>query len=340
MEPVYVTREDLMRALDIKPSAYMRNEVDKACRAGSRAAEGYLHRIFYPEVLTRHFDWPSPGRGQTASRIYFDERSPISLSSVSSGGYGIDLEDVLLYPDGPGPYEWLELDRDSSAAFSGGTQRAVTLSGTWAYWNVEPVYATLTSSVSSTGQTMTFSSPMDVGSILRLGQERVVVEERSWETSGLITTAAGTKDATMLPVSSTGAFVLGEEILLDSERIEVVDVAGNNLIVRRATGGSVLASHTNATIYRSTVHRVTRGALGTTAAAHTNGESACLFLVPSLVKELAQAYAEDIFLQRNAGYARTAGTGDSERMVGRQALKGIEERAGALYRRKARRRAV
>jgi hypothetical protein len=340
VEPVYVTRDELMRALDVKPSAYMRNEIDRAARAGSRAAEGYLHRIFYPELLTRSFDWPSPGRGQSYSRIYFDERSLISLVDVESGGYEIDPLDVLLYPDGQAPYEWIELDRDSPAAFSGGTQRAVIMSGLWGYRNDESAVGTLTSSPSISSSTFSVSSSLEVGSILRVGQERAQVQEKSWSVSGQFGSISSTKDSTTLPVSDSSVFSFGEEILLDAERMEIVDIAGNNLIVRRAVGGSVLAAHTNGVIFRNTIVRVQRGALGTTATAHSTGDTVYLWQPPSLVKELAQAYAEDIFLQRNSGYARTAGTGESERMVTRNALKGIEERAGAVYRRKARRRAV
>jgi hypothetical protein len=340
VEPVYVTREDLMRALDVKPSAYMRAEIDKAARAGSRAAEGYLHRIFYPEVITRSFDYPRHGSGASVGRVYFDERSLVSLTAAESDGYDIDPMDVLLYPDGAAPYEWIELDRDSPAFFAGGPQRAVGLTGLWGYRNDESSPGTLSASISSSAGIISCSVSLEVGSIIRIGQERMQVEERSWSASGQTGSISGTKDSTLLPVSDSSVFSLAEEILLDGERLEIVDIAGNNLVVRRAAGGTVLASHTATAIYRQTIHRVQRGALGTVATAHTNGDVINLWQPPSLVKELAQAYAEDIFLQRNAGYARTAGTGDSERQVTRNALKGIEERAGALYRRKARRRAV
>src|ERR1051325_4963187 len=184
MEPVYVTCEDLMRALDIKPSAYMRTEVDKACRAGSRAAEGFLHRIFYPEVLTRTFDYPETGRGRGISELWFDERSLISLNTLVSDGISIPTGYTLLRPDGPPPYNRLELDRDSSAAFSGGPQRAVTITGLWGYWDMEDARGTLTSSPSIGSGSISFSAPLDVGSIVRIGQERVIITERSWGASG------------------------------------------------------------------------------------------------------------------------------------------------------------
>jgi hypothetical protein len=340
VEPVYVTREALMRALDVKPSAYMRVEVDSACRAGSRAAEGFLHRIFYPEVLTRTFDYPESGRGRGISQLWFDERSLISLNTLISDGISIPPGYALLRPDGPPPYDRLELDRDTSAVFAGGPQRAVSITGLWGYWDMESSPATLASSPGSGSTSITLAAPMEIGSILRLGQERVIVTERTWTGSGQSVTISGNKDATLLTVSDSSVFSFGEEILVEAERMEIVDIASNSLVVRRAAGGSVLAAHTGALVQRSTVHVVQRGSLGTTASAHVSGEAVYLFLVPSLVKELAQAYAEDIFLQRNSGYARTAGTGDSERMVGRNVTKGIEERASGIYRRKVRSRAV
>lgn len=341
MEPVYCTREDLMMALDVKPSAYMRREVDRACEAGSRAAEGYCHRIFYPEVLTRTFDFPRTGYGYGVSRLYFDEQALVSLTSLSSGGTAINPAYVFRYPDGATPSEWIELDRDSIATFSGGPQRAISITGVWGYQNAEISSGTISANANSSSVTLSVSVPQEVGSLLRIGQERVLVTETGWVSSGQITSATAEKNATSLAVSNGSLFLAGETVLLDGERMRVVDIAGNTLIVQRATGGTVLAAHTSATVYRQLSLTVQRGMLGTAAAAIGVGDAVFLWQPPSLVRELALAYASDIFLQRNSGYARTAGTGESERMVGRNAGVGaLEKRAGRDLRRKVRTRAI
>jgi hypothetical protein len=345
MEPIYVSPEQIMSALDVKPSAYMSGEVLRACESGSRATEGRLHRVFYPAVITRTFDWPRPGMGESGSRLYFDERQLISLTSISSGGTPLATGNVFLRPDSLGPpFEYIELDRNSSAAFSGGTQRAISITGLWGFRNEEvPAGALITGADLDPAATLiTLTKPVDVGSILRLESERMMVTEKQWVTSGSTASVLGSsKSDLVITVTGGGVFTPGEELLLDGERLQVVDVAGAVLIVRRAVGGSVLAAHTAGTaIYWQ--HRFTcvRGALGTTAAYHGNAIAVSRVTYPSLATELSQAYAEDAFLQRNAGYARTAGTGDSERQVSGRALKPIEDRAYALLGRKVRVRAV
>lgn len=339
-EVTYVTREQLMRALDVKPSAYMREEVDAACRAGSRAVEGFCHRIFYPEALTRTFDYPRTGLGRGINVIYFDERALVQLDSVASDGASIPPVSVLLRPDGGGSADWIELDRNSPAGFSGGPQRAVSITGIWGYTDASAPAGVLAAGLTAGAVTLSLAVPQEAGAVLRVDDERMIVTGRRWVSSGQMGTIGGTKDATSFTVSDASTFSPGETLLIEAERMELVDVSGNTLIVRRATGGSVLAGHIAAAVMRETLHEVQRGALGTTAAGHLLGAAVTRWVPPSLVKELAQAYGEEIFLQRNAGYARTVGTGDSERQVGRGGIRALEERAGALYRRKARRRAV
>jgi hypothetical protein len=341
-EVLYVTREEIMTALDVKPSAYMRREVDRAARAGSRACEGRLHRIFYPEILTRQFDWPN-SQGGPDSRLWFDERSLISLTSITSGGVTIPNASAQLRPDLSGPpYSHIDLDRNTSSAYSGGPQRAVSITGLWGYRNDERQIGTSLIIASTSATSITVSTPVDVGSVLRIDSERMRVTGKTWALAGQTTpTISADKASTSFSLADVSGFSFGETILIDAERMEIVDIAGNLLIVRRAAGGSVLAAHTAGTqVYVERALTVARGALGTTAATHAAAAPVFLWEVPSMVKELSQAYAEDIFLQRNSGYARTVGTGDSERQVSGRSIKGIEDRAFAIYGRGARMRAV
>lgn len=344
MEPVYVTRDELMTALDVKISAYMHTEVDRACRAGSRAAEGFLHRIFYPEVRTLTFDYPRPGGGRTG-RIWFGERQLITLSSLTSGGQAIDPGSVLLYPsegEAP-PYNRLELDREGAAAFSGGTQQSVSITGTWGQRLDLAAAGTIAGSINASTGVLSATQPVDVGSIVQVDSERMVVFARSYAVSGATASSlAANKGDTLITVSGAAqSWVTGEMILMDGERMRVEEITGTGIIVTRAYATSVLSAHLAGTgIQRQTLLSVERGYLGTAAAAHTGGAALSVWQPPSLVKELAQAYAEDMFLQRNSGYARTVGTGDSERQVSGRGIKEIENRARAKYGRSVRHAAV
>lgn len=341
VEPVYVTRDKIMRALDVKPSAYMHTEIDRACRSGSRAAEGLLHRVFYPERLTRVFDYPVPG-GDTPGRIWFDERALVALEEVTSDGVTIPTSAVLGYPRTGPPYSRVDLDRATSYAFGGGPQGAVEMLGTWGYRDDEVLLGTLSGSLTDSATQVLLSVPAEVGAILRAGTERMIVTGKRWANSGITASAvAQDKASVTVTVSDGSVFAENETILLDSERMDVVDIAGNSLTVRRASGGSLLAAHSNgAAVWRQTTALVERGSLGTVAAAHSSAAEVMQWQAPSLVEELSQAYAEDAFLQRNAGYARTVGSGDSERQVSVRSIKAVEERAYALYGRKARMRYV
>lgn len=339
MEPVYVTREELGRGLDVKPSAYMAAELDRACRSGSRAAEGLLHRIFYPETLTRRFDYPLPG-GSPVNKIFFDERSLVSLTSASSDGVTIPTNAVLLRPNAGPPYEWVELDQDLSYSFSGGPQNAVTLAGLWGYTNDETLSGSLSGAINSSTANVTLTVPADVGVILRVDSERMIVTGKTWSTTGQTATLAADKTSTSLAVANGTLFTEGESLLIDSERLEVLEIVSNTLIVRRAAGGTALAAHTAATVYWQHTMIVQRGSLGTTAAAHLDAASVYRWECPSLVKELSQAYAEDAFLQRNAGYARTTGSGENEKQVSVSGIRAVESRAYAQYGRKVRMIAV
>ncbi len=341
-ESVYVTRDEIIKALDVRPSSYLLGEVDRACRSASRSAEGLLHRFMIPEVATRYFDWPSPS-GYTR-RIDFNEHTLITPTSVVSDGVTLTLNtDYFLEPNGEGPpYDHIELNRDSSKVFSGGPQRAVAITGLWGLRNDEQPNGTVVGSLNDTSTAVTLSVPASVGAILRVGTERMQVSAAGWVSSAQ-TAPALTADraAVTLAVTSGSVFTEGEYILVDAERMQVDEIAGNTLTVRRAVTGSVLAAHTiGATIYWQHALTVERGALGTTAIVHSNGDAVVRWVPTSIVTEVAQAYAEDFFLQRNAGYARTIGSGDNVRGAPGRGITEVEKRARKLYGRGYRTRGV
>jgi hypothetical protein len=343
METVYVYREDLEIPLDVQPTAYLFNEIDKACRSGSRAAEGFLRRIFYPEVKTRYFPWPSPDGNR--NKIYFDERSLISPTAIISDGYTfIQGTDYYLEPDANESFDYIELNNDSSASFAGGPQRAVSIAGLWGYSNNETTVGVTLATIDTDDTTVNVNAPIAVGMVLRIESERVRVTGRRWLDSGQGLADAMTADDAdvTLAVTDGSAFTESEIILVDSERMQISEIAGNNLTVRRAVQGSVLAEHLiSADVYWRHTAVIERGALGTTAASHTAGATVRVWDPPSMVRELSTAYAMDAFLQRNSGYARTTGEGETTRETGGRGIRHLEKRAmEAIGRKTIRHRAV
>jgi hypothetical protein len=127
---------------------------------------------------------------------------------------------------------------------------------------------------------------------------------------------------------------------LDSERMLIVDIAGNNLTVKRAWDGTVLAAHTGSSIYAPRTLTVTRGALGTTAAIHTTAAAITCHVVPGLVRELCIAEATNLLLQGASGYARTIGAGDYTKESSGTGLANLRDQVYAAYGRKSRIRAA
>jgi hypothetical protein len=328
----YCTRDDVKSALDSKETARNHAQIDRAIEAASRAVEGYLHRSFAPILSTRVFDWPNQQYSR-AWRLWLDENDLISVSAFTSGGTTVASTDYFLEPANSGPpYDRLEIDLDSSAAFAtGGThQRSVSITGLWGYSDEGTAVGTIAEALDDSETGVDVDGPtaalVGVGSVLKVGSERMLVTERGTLTTGqtLQTDMTAVDNNVTVAVTTGSSFSVGEVILLNSERMKIIDVAGNNLTVIRAWDGSVLATHSGSTIYGYRTLTVTRGALGTTAASHSTASAVTRWDVPGPVRELCVAEAQNDLLQERAGYARTAGSGDSEkeaRVLGLESLR-------------------
>ncbi|HEX4713775.1 MAG TPA: hypothetical protein VH164_02495, partial [Ktedonobacteraceae bacterium] len=142
-----------------------------------------------------------------------------------------------------------------------------------------------------------------------------------------------------------------EIILVDSEWMLVQSVIGNKLIVKRAYSGSVLSIHSISTdIYAKRQFTVTRGALGSTAAAHSQGVAMFIREIPDLVKELSVAEAVAVLVQTSSAFANDSQKswfGQSQRGQGSQkeswpgpGLPDLRERCAEAYARQVRTRVI
>ncbi|WP_406418048.1 hypothetical protein [Streptomyces sp. NBC_01614] len=314
----YATREDVMRALDSKLTARNAGQIDRALESASRDVEDLCHRKFFPVQATRYFDWPDV-QYRPSWRLWLDDNELISLTTLTSGGVTIPSTDYFLEPNRSGPpFNRLEIDLDSSAAYGGGDthQRNIAVTGLWGYRNTETAVGALAEALDASETAVDVNgaaaAALGVGSILRVDSERMLVTGRRMLDTGQNVGGSGLTaqaNSVTVTVADGTAFAVDEILLIESERMLIVDIAGNNLTVIRAWDGSVLAAHAAAVdIYAARTLTVRRGALGTTAATHSTATSVVRWEPPGLVRDLVIAEVINRVTNEQAGYARTRRT--------------------------------
>ena len=341
----YATREQVKAAMDTAETARNDSAVDRAIESASRSAEGLLHRRFYPLVATRYFDWPNRQYARPW-RLWLDDQELVSVTTLTAGGTVVPSSDYFLEPVNTGPpYNRVEIDLSSTAAFSAGDtrQRAIQIDGTW-YLEDDTAAGALAEALddSETGVDVTNSFLVGVGSIIKVDSERMIVTGKAMLDTGETCYAltASSSDESITGVTA-GTVATGETIKVDSERMLVVDQASTTLTVKRAWDGSTLATHDAGTaIFAPRTLQVERGALGTTAATHTDATSISVHVVPALVRDLVVAEAIDQLQQETSAYARVIGEGDNAREGTGRGLADLRRDAVRVHGRKARARAV
>lgn len=352
VRPVYCTRQDVKRSLDIKETARNNWLIDQAMQSAASNIERHMHRRFYPQDTTRYWDWPNYQRS-APWRIYLDEfelaDTTVNVPVVTSAGTVIPAADIFWGPwnDSP-PYTFIELNRATSAAFGGGAtpQRSVSIAGTFGYRMETDPAGTLAAAISSTSATtctVSDGAALGVGSLLIIDSERLLVQEAASATTGQANTAGATTaqaSDNAITVASGAAINVDETLLIDQEKMLAVDVTGNVVTVIRAWDGSVLATHaSNTTIYAYRLLTVGRGQLGTAAATHTSSTAISVFRYPSLVRDLAIAEAGNTVLQRTSGYGDSGEGATSATNIG-AGLADLWDEVETAHGRKARSRVV
>src|SRR5260370_25571277 len=110
----YCTRDAVKNALDIKESARVNAQIDRALGAGRDAVEDLCKRKFYPLVATRVWDWPNFQRAYPW-RLWLNQHELISVTTLTSHGVVLPPASHFLEPPNPGPpFTRLDLNRSSS----------------------------------------------------------------------------------------------------------------------------------------------------------------------------------------------------------------------------------
>lgn len=352
---VYTTREIVKRALDQGEVLRNNRNVDRCVETASRSVEGLCHRIFYPRVATKYFNWPNE---QTAVswRLWLDDQDLVSVTTLTSGGTVIGSSNYFLEPNTTGPpYSRLEVSLATSSAFGGGSthQRDITIAGLWGWSDSHTSVGTITEALDSSETAVDVSAAasadIGVGSILKIDSERMLVTERTMIDTGQNVGGVGLtnqKNSLSLAVADGTQFAAYEVILVESERMLITDIAGNTLTVERAFEGTTIAAHAaGVDIYAPRTLTVTRGALGSTAATHDSGATVSVWKVPAGIQQLATAEAIHELMQEQTGWFRTMSAssifgGTSKRAATTEALMDFRGQIYRAYGRKARTRAI
>ncbi len=351
MRAWYTTVERVMRAADIAATAYVMTEIGEAIESASESVDRLvkigdsIRPGFAPWKGEIEFDWPV-ANNDDAYLFWLNNLRLHSVTAVTSAGD--DLTSLALPWPSTGPaYSALAIDTSGSDSFDfvdGTGQRSLAIEGVWGIVGDDRSRSgwTLGASVNASAGTLVLNAPIGTGSIVLIGSERMFVTARGWADSGQTASAlSASMAAQSITVSDGSAFLAGEDITIESERMIVRDVVGNILTVQRAADGSTLAAHSGATaIYWARSCTMERGALGTTAAAHTSGDAISIYRPPAIAEQLTIAYAIDRQAQENVNYARAldhirdqGGLSSRKAGGGVQALgmAALEERALAAY---------
>lgn len=348
--PCYATRRLVKSALDITLSADFDTHIDYALMSGSQSVDDLCHRRFYNVLTTAYFDWPNFQRAYPW-RIWLDEREIADIANpvpvLTSGGNVVPANTLFWGPwNYAPPYTRVEIDRSSSSTYGQGNtpQRDVAITALFGYWlKTRPAGALAAAVTDTTGTTITItdSSLADVGDTLTVDTEQLLVTDTAMTSTGLTQSGAGAGTASeadnQLTASGAGLHT-GEVLQLDGERMLIASMVGNVATVRRAYDGTALATHSGATINALRSLTVVRGALGSTAATHSNSAALAAAVVPGPVAELGLAEAINSTLQRVTGYARTVG--ENMRIMPGGSLPDLRDKVLRGFARKARRRVI
>lgn len=310
---VYISREEVKASLDSQETARNNAQIDRLIEGASRGIDRLCHRVFFPEVDTRYFDWPN-NQYAWPWNLWLDSDEVISVTILTSGGTTIAPTDYFLEPINLGPpFTRISINLASRAAFSVGAtyQRDIAVTGLFGYANDERaagILAVALASTSATSLTCSDSSAIGVGQLIRIDSERLTVTGKGQLDTGqtILADLAASDAGNAVSVTNGTLYTIGELLTVDAERMLIVDIAGNTLVVKRAWDGSILAAHTTgAHVYAPRVLTVVRGELGTTAATHLINAPIVKHQAPGPIRDLCLAEVLTKLTGETSGYSRT-----------------------------------
>lgn len=278
--------------------------------AASQAIEQTIGQ-FIPTVETRYF----AGTGKYPQELWVPPLLAVTSITLPELSITLTTADYILKPDGRhwknGPYSWIVINDDSTQLFYWSCEQDDTvIAGKWGlYDNPVDLGINITSAnTTDTSLTVTDGSKCGPGMVLLVESEQMAVTGTGAATTTTATLNGAIDDGQEEIVLSNGALVNVDEILkVDFEQMKVYDISGNTVLVQRGWANSKRASHlTGVTVYAYRTYTVTRGANGTTAAAHA-AKAAYQYRPPEDVNYLCRQMAGLMIKKMQTGYVGRAG---------------------------------
>ncbi len=279
---------------------------------GSEDVERFLGRRFIPQTAVKYFRWPQPVGGALSLR--FPDEDLIAVTQLQAAAQDsspttIDSDDYFVEPVNSGPpYNRIEIDLSSSAAFASGDtpQRSIAVTGRWGYGEDTKAAGAVVGAVDASQLTLviTDSSLIAVGDTIKIAPgaaapsgslaEALFVSAKALLTAGTTlndTLTADQNDVTVTVVDGT-KIKQGEVLTFDSERMLAESISSNNVTVERAVDGSILAAHSSGiTVYAQRTLTVARAVNGTTATVHDTATTIAKYAPPADIREYVLAHA-------------------------------------------------
>ncbi len=324
--PSYATVEQIMAATDFKTSAYKAPTLLRLARSASDKIDDRLRRHFYPLIETRTYVSPATFSPREAQAVgFWLSADLLSLTSVTRDSESLTVGDIELWPASGPPYSWISV-----------TGVEISVVGVFGYSQVTEAAGALAEDLDSseTGVDVTNSVAVGIGDLITVDAERMLVVSKvlldiAQNLQSDLT--ASDADVTVAAEDGTTLYV-GETILLDAERMRIVDIAANNLFVRRAVDGTVLATHSGSDIYAPRTLTVERASAGSTAATHSSADPIVRNVPPGVITDWCIAEAVNTFEQEAAAYGRVIGAGEGQTEARGAGIHDIRRQADKLKR--------
>ena len=266
---------------------------------------------FIPVTATKRYD----GTGD----IDLTVAPLLAVTSIADDGDSLVSADYLLYPRNKwwenGPYHRIRIDPDATTLNVWSLEEdIVVITGRWGLYEESSLTgATVQNDPLAAGGTSLIvdnGSKIRPGLVLLVVSEQVFVEETGVTTDSTANTAEAVDNSEEAIDTSDGTKVaIGEIIKIDNEKMLVLDIQSNTIIVERGWGGTTRNTHTTATdIYAYRTFTVKRGVNGTTAAEHVQNVAISKYIPPWDVHYLCKQMASIMSKKAESSYAGKTGS--------------------------------
>jgi len=307
MSQIYCSVGDLLEDLDIDG---VRNQsetriLDKI-KFASRWIENNIGK-FIPMSETRRYD----GDGTKEMNV-----DPIlAVTSIVDDLITLGSTEYLLYPRNRlwrnGPYVRIKIDPDATSLYNWSLEDdIIVITGKFGLYEESIVTgATVASQTdSSTSLVVDDAHGITPGAVLLIESEQESVDAVGAATDSTANTSTAMDlDDEQVTLTDGTKVKIGEVIRINFEQMKVIDISGNDILVQRGWNKTMRVAHLTAQdVYIYRTFTVTRGANGTSAAAHTN-KAISRYVVPADILSLCKQMAGLMLRKTDSEYAGKVG---------------------------------